>query len=94
MGTSFANNFNNYLRQVKASFLDLNLSHITIDPEGQTPTHPVDTKGTNELFGDNSNLDLQSDEEAQKADKKSVEDGTHQPESVQMIEKETLIAQQ
>lgn len=80
-----------------ASIPDLDLSHITINPKGQTPAYPVDTKGTNELFGDDSNPDLQSDREAQKADKKKpVEDGTRQLELVQTIKKkeETPIVQQ
>lgn len=89
LGTSFADGFDDCLCQVKASFPDLNLSHITIDPEGQTPAHPISSEGTDELFSDDSNPDLQSDWKAQKADKQSIEDGTRQPESVQMIEEET-----
>lgn len=34
LGDSFANGFDDCLRQVKASFLDLDLSQITIDVEG------------------------------------------------------------
>lgn len=52
LGTSFADGFDDCLCQVKASFLDLDLSHITIDPESQTPACLVDTEGTDEHFGD------------------------------------------
>ena len=34
LGTSFTNGFNDCFRQVKASFPNLDLSHITIDVEG------------------------------------------------------------
>ena len=34
LGGSFIDGFDNYLCQVKASFPDLDLSHITIDAEG------------------------------------------------------------
>ena len=57
LGSSFANDFDDCLRQVKASFLDLALSHITIDAEGQTPAHPNDSKGTDKLFADDTNPD-------------------------------------
>lgn len=65
LGTSFVDGFDDCLHQVKSSFPDLDLSHITIDPEGQTPARPINTKGTNELFGDDSNPNIQSDGEAQ-----------------------------
>ena len=50
LGGSFADGFNDCLHQVKASFSSLDLSHITIDAEGQTPARPIDSEGTNELF--------------------------------------------
>ena len=34
LGISFAEGFEDYFRQVKASFLDLDLSHFIIDTEG------------------------------------------------------------
>ena len=58
LGDSFANGFDDCLHQVKASFLDLDLSQITIDVEGQILAHPVDSEGTDELFVDDINLDL------------------------------------
>ena len=87
LGDSFANGFDDCLRQVKASFLDLDLSQITIDVEGQILAHPVDSEGTDELFVDDINLDPQGDEEAAHADQeKSIEDGTHQLERDQTVE--------
>lgn len=75
LGTSFSEGFDDCLRQVKASFLELNLSHITIDPEGLPTAPPVYAEGTDELFGEEPN-----DGEAQKVDAKgSVEDDARQP---------------
>ena len=49
---SFADGFDDCLRQVKASFLDLDLSHISINTEGQTPARSVESEGTEDLFAD------------------------------------------
>ena len=87
LGGSFTDDFNDCLRQVKASFLDLDLSHITIDAEGQTPAHPVDSEGTDKLFADDTNPDPQGDGEAAHANQeKSIEDITRQLEGDQMVE--------
>ena len=45
------------IRQVKDSFLNLDLSHITIDVEGQTPARLVEFEGIDELFTDDINPD-------------------------------------
>ena len=37
LGGSFADEFDDYFRQVKASFPNLDLSHISIDAQAQTP---------------------------------------------------------
>ena len=57
LGGSFVDGFDDYLRQVKASFPDLDLSHITTDAEGQTLAHLVESEGTDDLFTDDVNLD-------------------------------------
>lgn len=46
--------FNDYLCQVKAFFSDLDLSQVTIDAEGQTPAHLIDSEGTDKLFRDDT----------------------------------------
>ena len=51
LGSSFNDGFNDCIRQVKTSFPDLDLAHITIDTEARTPAHTVDSEGTEELFG-------------------------------------------
>ena len=87
LSSSFTDGFNDYLRQVKASFPNLDLSHITIDAEGQTLARPVESEGTDELFIDDINLDPQGDGEAIHADKeKSVEDSICQLEVDQTAE--------
>lgn len=42
LGGSFTEGFDDYLCQVKASFSNLDLSHISINAQGQTSAHPVD----------------------------------------------------
>ena len=55
LGGSFADDFDDCLCQVKASFPDLDLSHITIDAEGQTLARSIESKGTDDLFVDDVN---------------------------------------
>ena len=55
LGISFAEGFDDCFCQIKASFPDLDLSHFIIDAEGQTPAYPVDSKGTDKLFADDTN---------------------------------------
>lgn len=55
LGSSFADDFDDCLCQVKASFLNLDLSHITIDSEGQTLARPVASNRNDELFAINPN---------------------------------------
>ena len=55
LGGSFADGFNDCLHQVKSSFLDLDLSHVSIDTPAQTSTQPVDSEGIDELFADDTN---------------------------------------
>ena len=73
LGGSFANGFDNCFRQVKASFSDLNLSHISIDAQAQTPALPVYSEGIGKLFADETNPNPQADRGATHADQeKSV----------------------
>ena len=58
LGGSFADGFDDYFCQVKASFPDLDLSHVSIDTQDQTPTQPIYFEGTNELFADETILTL------------------------------------
>ena len=97
---SFTNGFDDCLFQVRASFLDLDLdlSHITIDVECQTPARPIESKGTDELFANDINPDPQFDEEAIHAvQENSIKDGICQPKVDQTAEEkkeETPVAQQ
>lgn len=52
LGSSFADGFDDCFRQVKASFLDVDLSHVSIDPQAQTLAQLVYFRSTNELFDD------------------------------------------
>ena len=61
LGVFFADNFDDCFCQVKVSFLDLDLSHVSINAQAQTPAQPIYSEGTNELFAKKTNLDPQGD---------------------------------
>ena len=63
LGGSFADSFNDCLRQVKDFFLDLDLYHISIDAQSQTLAYPIDQEDTDEQFADETTPDLQDDGE-------------------------------
>lgn len=82
LGGSFADGFDDCLHQVKASFLDLDLSHITINGEGQTPACYVESEGTDDV-----NPNPQGNEKAAQVDQeKSFKNDIRQLEVVQTIE--------
>ena len=64
LGGSFADDFDDCFRQVKASFLDLDLYHVSINAQAQTLAQPVYSEGTDELFVDETNLNPQGDGDA------------------------------
>ena len=53
LGGSLTDGFDDCIRQVKASFPNLSLSHVSIDAQPQTPAQPISSMGTNNLFADN-----------------------------------------
>ena len=61
LGVFFADNFDDYFCQVKVSFLDLDLSHVSINAQAQTVAQPIYSEGTNKLFAKETNLDPQGD---------------------------------
>lgn len=72
---SFADGFDDCFRQVKVSFSDLDLSHISIKAQPRTLAHPVYSEGIDELFVDNSTPEPQGGEETTLKDQaKPVED--------------------
>ena len=74
LGGSFVDGFDDCFCQVKASFSDLDLSHVSIDAQAQTPAQPVYSKGIDELLIDDTNLDPQGDgDPSQVEQEKSVE---------------------
>lgn len=62
LGSSFADGFDNCLRQVKSSYPDLDLNHISIDSQAQMPAQPVYSESTNELFNDDTVVDPRGEE--------------------------------
>ena len=84
---SFADNFDDCLHQVKASFPDLDLSHVSIDAQAQTLAKLVDSKGTDELFANDTNPNPQGDRDASQFEQeKSIEVATRHPEGDQVVE--------
>ena len=71
---SFADGFDDCKCQVKVSFLDLDLSHINIDAQPQTPAQPVSFVGTNNLFADDPVTEPLGDGETPVDQVKSVGD--------------------
>ena len=66
----FFEGFDDFLRQVKASYSDLDLSSININAPTPTSVQPILSKSTDELFAD----DVPGDEE-----KAQDKDNTRQP---------------
>ena len=64
LGGSFADGFDDCFHQVKASFPELDISHISIDAQAQAPAQLVYSEGTNELFANETNPNPQGDEDA------------------------------
>ena len=84
---SFANGFDYCFRQVKASFPDLDLSHMSINAQAQTLVQLVYSEGIDELFVNETNLDPQSDGDAVPGDQeKSIKDVAHHLEGDQTVE--------
>ena len=54
---SFVEGLDNWLRQVKTSFPDLDLSHVTIDAQARTLVQPVHSESMDELFTNNAPID-------------------------------------
>ena len=87
LSSSFADGFNDFFCQVKASFPDLDLSHISIDAQPRTPAQPIYSKGTDELFASGPIADPQGDREIPPVDQaKLVGDEPHPLEEDQRAE--------
>ena len=52
LGVSYNDDFDNAPRQVKALYLELDVSSVNISVPEQTSVHPTQLEDTNELFGD------------------------------------------
>ncbi|XP_075633908.1 uncharacterized protein LOC142606444 [Castanea sativa] len=50
LGNSFADGFDDAIRQVKSSYPELDLSHINIDAQGQTIAQSVQSESTDEVL--------------------------------------------
>ena len=84
LGGSFAEGFDDCLRQVKASHPNLDLSNINIDAPAPTSIQPIVSKSTYELFANDAHGD---GEDAQ------VEDTTRQPEVQEENDQNTPVQQ-
>lgn len=79
LGNSFAEDFDDALHQVKTSYPDLDVSHVTIDVQGQTLVQSVHSESTNDLFAID---DPHGDEDLAPTESqiKPVEGGARQPD--------------
>ena len=89
LGGIYTDGFNDYFRQVKASFLDLDLSHISIVAPAQTSVQPMHSESMDELFADDALVDdpYGGGETAPiESQIKPVVDSTHHPSEVEVVE--------
>lgn len=96
LGESFAKGFDDALRQVKNSYLDLDMSHVTIETQAQSIAQLVLSESTEDLFTkdvvDDATVILQGDGDAALGvQEKNIEEGTCHLEDV---EDDTLTIQQ
>ena len=87
LGGSFAEGFDDCLCQVKTSFPDLDLSHVTIDAQAQTSVQPVHSRSTDELFADDAPVDdpRGDGDTVVQSQVKTVVDSTRHPD-IQFVE--------
>ena len=57
LGGSFAKGFDDALCQVKTSYPNLDVSHVTMDVQAQTSVQPVHSKSTDKLFANDAPID-------------------------------------
>ena len=69
LADSFLQGFDDSLRQIKRAYLDLDVSRIKVDDQGQTSALSVALENTKDLFGEDA---VQGDEESIQA--KNVQD--------------------
>ena len=62
LGGSFAEGFNDALHQVKTSYPELDVSHVSIEAPNQTSVQPVLSESTKDLFANDAPGDLRDDE--------------------------------
>ena len=81
LGESFAESFDDVLRQVKSSYPDLDVYHVSIERQAQSTAQPVLSESTEDLFAkdvDDVAVVLQGDGDATtRGQEKTVEKGTY-----------------
>ena len=88
LGGTYVDGFD-CLHQVKTSFPNLDLSHVSIDAQAQTSVQPVHSENTDELFANDALVDnLPGDGETAPIESqiKPVDECTRQPDEVQVVE--------
>ena len=100
LGESFVEGFNDALRQVKNSYPNLDVSHVTIKTQAQSTAQPVLSESTKDLFvedvADDANVDIQGDRDVVPGgQEKTIDEGTRQPKGIHVMEEDdTLTVQQ
>ena len=94
LGESFAEGFDDALHQVKSSYPDLDVSHVSIDTQAQSTAQPVLSESIEDLFVedvDNAAVALQGDRDvAPGGQEKVVEEGTCHPEDANVDDTPTV----
>ena len=84
LGESFVEGFDDALHQVKSSYPDLDMSHVSIETQTHSTAQPILLESTEDLFAedvDDATVVLQGDGVAALGgQEKIVEEGTHHPQ--------------
>lgn len=85
LGESVAEGFNDAFNQVKNSYPDLDVSHVTIETHAHSTAQPILLESTEDLLAENVVDDAIVDHQGQE---KAVEEGTHHPEDAHVVEED------
>ena len=96
LGGLFAEGFDDSLRQVKTSYPELDVSHVSIEAPNQTSVQPVLSESTKDFFADDAPGDLRDDGESTqvKIQAKIDKDNTRHPKEPMFEEKNEAPIQQ
>ena len=92
LGDSLAEGFDDALRQVKSSYPDLDVSHVSIETQAQSTAQPILSEGMKELFtedvGDANAVNQGDGDVAPGVQEKDVEESTYRLEDGHVVDED------